>query len=390
MDKITKLKNSLIKYLIPCFAVCGVGIIIMKAVLSYFQKWYIFKFTEAEVIQNTSLREVSISTTSESSLLYNVLFYGEYLLIPMWSVFCLWVTVKLFYCKEIEEPVEVLTKASEQILGDNLDFKVECSAENELGMLCVSFEEMRKNLYESNYQLWKSLEEKKRLNSAFSHDLRTPITVLKGYTDFINQFSGNLSIEKRAEIMSKMTGQIERLEHYTEKMSSLHKMEDIIPEIESFSFAKLCEQLIDNGSILCGDTDFVFSSANIEEDLLYIDIEIVLQVFMNLISNALRFADIRIECTTEVADGKLNITVSDDGCGFSDEALRKAWQPFYHEGDANDKEHFGLGLYICRLLCRKTGGDIKLENNKNGGGKVTASFSVKNLKIRKKIENYTL
>lgn len=330
-------------------------------------------FSETDVFGNTSA--VSIST--ENALLYNVLFFSEYLLIPLWAVLCLWVTVKLFYSREIEEPVDVLTKASEQILGDNLDFKVECSADNELGMLCISFEEMRKNLYESNYQLWKSLEEKKRLNSAFSHDLRTPITVLKGYADFINQFNGSLSSEKQAEIISKMTGQIERLEHYTEKMSSLHKMEDIIPEIKSFSFAKLCEQIKDNGSILCGDKEFVFSSVNNGEDLLYTDVEIVLQVLMNLISNALRFADKKIECTAEVSDGLLNITVSDDGCGFSDEALRKAWQPFYHEGDANDKEHFGLGLYICRILCRKTGGDIKLENNKNGGGKVTASFSVK-------------
>lgn len=372
MDKIKKLKNSLIKYLFPCFAVCGVGIIIIKALLSYFQKWYIFMLSETNVIENTS----AVSISNGNALLYNVLFFSEYLLIPLWAVLCLWITVKLFYRREIEEPVNVLTKASEQILGDNLDFKVECNADNELGMLCVSFEEMRKNLYESNYQLWKSLEEKKRLNSAFSHDLRTPITVLKGYADFINQFNGSLSSEKQTEIISKMTGQIERLEHYTEKMSSLHKMEDIIPEIESFSFAKLCEQIKDNGSILSGDKEFAFSSVNSEENLLYTDIEIVLQVFMNLISNALRFADSKIECTAEVTDGLLNITVSDDGSGFSDEALRKAWQPFYHEGDANDKEHFGLGLYICRLLCRKTGGDIKFENNKNGGGKVTASFSV--------------
>ena len=110
---------------------------------------------------------------------------------------------------------------SDRILSDDLDFKVESSCTNELGQLCVSFEEMRKNLYESNYELWKSLEERKRLNSAFAHDLRTPITVLKGYADLVKQFSGRLSPEKQAEILQKMSSQISRLEHYTEKMNCI-------------------------------------------------------------------------------------------------------------------------------------------------------------------------
>jgi len=143
-----------------------------------------------------------VTADPQSTLLYKFLFYGECVIIPLWSVLCLWVTVKLYFRKEIQEPVETLSKASEKILGDDLDFKVECSSDNELGKLCRSFEEMRKNLYDSNYRLWKSLEERKRLNSAFSHDLRTPITVLKGYTELMNQFDGQISHEKQAEMMN--------------------------------------------------------------------------------------------------------------------------------------------------------------------------------------------
>lgn len=317
-----------------------------------------------------------VTADPQSTLLYKFLFYGECVIIPLWSVLCLWVTVKLYFRKEIQEPVETLSKASEKILGDDLDFKVECSSDNELGKLCRSFEEMRKNLYDSNYRLWKSLEERKRLNSAFSHDLRTPITVLKGYTELMNQFDGQISHEKQAEIMNRISCQIDRLERYTEKMSSLHKMEDIIPDTEQFSFSELCTQLKENGRILCGDTGFVFSAECHTDNQLYTDTEIVLQVFMNLASNAVRYAAGKTECFAEVSDSFLKITVTDDGCGFSEEALRKAWQPFYRDGDENDREHFGLGLYICRLLCKKTGGDIVLENSESGGGKVTAYFSM--------------
>ena len=109
--------------------------------------------------------------------------------------------------------------------------------------------------------------------------------------------------------------------------------------------------------------------------------ELVMQVFLNLVSNALRYADSRVECSAYVSEDEMTIIVADDGKGFSEEAIRKAWQPFYRAGNDNDKEHFGLGLYICKLLCRKNGGDIMIENNENGGGKVTAKFSVKNTGI---------
>ena len=240
---------------------------------------------------------------------------------------------------------------------------------------------MRQNLYSSNYKLWKSLEERKRLNSAFSHDLRTPITVLKGYMELIEQFDGKLSPDKQADILSKMSGQIDRLENYTEKMSSLHKLEDIIPDVNSITFGNICDQLEENGRLLCGEGKFSFASEGDSSTSVCTDMELAMQVFLNLVSNALRYADSRVECTASVSEKEMSIVVSDDGKGFSEEAIRKAWQPFYRAGNDNDKEHFGLGLYICKLLCCKNGGDIMIENNENGGGKVTAKFSVKNIGI---------
>ncbi len=68
-------------------------------------------------------------------------------------------------------------------------------------MLCMAFDEMRQTLYENNREMWRSLEERKRLNSAFSHDLRTPLTVLRGYTDFLEKYipSGKVSEQKLLE-----------------------------------------------------------------------------------------------------------------------------------------------------------------------------------------------
>ena len=60
--------------------------------------------------------------------------------------------------------------------------------------------------------------------------------------------------------------------------------------------------------------------------------------------------------------------------GFSEEAMRKAWKPFYRDESEEDKNHFGLGLYICWLLSRKLGGGITIENNADGGGMVTVEI----------------
>ena len=385
MDKMKKkrLYTSLIKYLIPCFIICAAGICLIMWLSEYFQRWYLNRAGNIVIATYVYTDDLEISgKVPEWVWKYKVIRYSKAMLIPLWSVVCLWFTFRLFYRRELEEPVDVLSKASERILGDDLDFTVESRSDNELGALCYSFETMRKNLYDSNYQLWKSLEERKRLNSAFSHDLRTPITVLKGYTELAEQFDGQLSPEKQQAMLRKMTGQIERLERYTEKMSGIHKLEDIIPEESCFTFGQLCKEVYETGSLVCADKIYSQNNDGDKSQELFTDRELVMQVCENLVANASRYADSRVNCRIYTDSGKLYITFSDDGEGFSEEALRKAWQPFYRGGDENEKEHFGLGLYICRLLCRKCGGDIALANNENGGGAVTASFDIKKSESR--------
>lgn len=377
MDKVNSIRTAFIRYLIPCFIICGIGIIAIEGLILYFQTWYGAKYLGmgSSLFYSDTFTVTDPAVITERMRRYRMFTYAKFIAIPLWSVLCLWVTANRFYRREIEAPVDVLTKASERILNDDLDFRVECDSRNELGILCGSFENMRKDIYDSNYRLWKSLEERKRLNSAFSHDLRTPITVLKGYMELIEQFDGELPPQKQKEILSKMSGQVERLENYTEKMSSIHKLEDIIPDVGEITFGRLCTQLEENGRLLCGGDSFTFASEGEADTLICTDTGLVMQVFLNLVSNAQRYAKSRIECAASLEEEKFTVTVSDDGSGFSEEALRKAWQPFYRADDDNDKEHFGLGLYICWLLCRKTGGELTVGNNENGGGRVTAVFS---------------
>ena len=367
MGKVKKksrsLKWSIARYL-PIFLICALmGTFIIGFGTNYLQDWYRDRHV-AFWLQNDH---------PEMSLTYWIISYALVLFIPAWVIFCLAITGIIFYNRELKKPIDILLDASRKIADNQLDFRVEYQKQNELGMLCTAFEDMRSALYENNREMWRSLEERKRLNSAFSHDLRTPLTVLRGYVDFLEKYipDGKVTEEKLLSVISMMNGQVLRLEHYTQKMNVVQKLEDIAPNVRHVSeeefFANLCE----TGQMICGDK-FRLNGTPAGGNL-SVDIDMVMQVYENLISNALRYAKSSVAVSCDISENILTISVLDDGKGFTEEALKNAAQPFFRDEKEPDKTHFGLGLYICRILCEKCGGTLTFRNHENGG-RVTATF----------------
>ena len=284
------------------------------------------------------------------------------------SAICIIFAVFMFYRCKLKRPLEILEMAHDKISRNDLNFIVDYAGKDEMGDLCASFEKMRVSLEKNNKAMWQAMAERKRLNAAFAHDLRTPLTVLKGYTEIL-QNAG----DSNADTLSAMTRQIGRLERYAESMSNLQKMEDIVPDCRETDLSEFFTVLEQSARILCdaaGKRMCFTSNAGVNTAM--IDTEMMLQVFENIVSNGVRYAQSVLKIDVREAAGIINITVTDDGDGFSAEALQKAAQPFYTE-DASRSEHFGLGLYMCALLCRYHGGGITLKNPASGG-QVTASF----------------
>ena len=107
-----------------------------------------------------------------------------------------------------------------------------------------------------------------------------------------------------------------------------------------------------------------------------LDEEAVSQVFENLLSNAVRYAEQKIEITFRTSAQFFCIEVSDDGAGFSCAGLEQATAPFYREKQEFGDSHMGIGLNICKILCIKHGGYLSVANRKEGGACVTAVFAV--------------
>lgn len=313
------------------------------------------------------------NSTAQAALLADMISLAQITLPILIYIIALFTTASMFYHLKLKEPLKILTQGAACIIDNNLDFTIETTSQDELGQLCTAFETMRKTLLENNYTLWRQAEERKRLNAAFSHNLRNPVTVLKGsiklalknniedITTASNPFTDNLL---------RMERYTNRIEQYVETMSSIQKLEDIRLQPELVKWDSLISELKNMLCFLREDTQkqIQFIPAKYEKNIL-IDKSILFQIAENLVSNALRFATARIDILCSISSGKLLLSVTDDGCGFPEKLLQNGIQPFQKGNE--DMGHFGMGLYTCELLCQKHGGNITLKNNPTG-----ATFSI--------------
>ena len=320
---------------------------------------------------------VSIITKSERIPKNYILFLDivnlfRCIAIPLWSLLCVVVCGIIFYHRKIEKPISILLEASENISNNRLDFSVEVPEKNEFGELCLSFEKMRVALKENNIEMWRQVEERKRLNAAFSHDLRTPLTVLKGQSEILSKYVPKMSEEKIIETAETMKRHIIRLETYVNTMNDLQRLEDVEVKKELVDVKELEHQMRITGAAVCKGKEFVLYQNIFDVDSVKIDTSIAMQVYENLLSNAVRYAKRKIEIAIDKKDSLLLLNVVDDGAGFNAKDLSNAMKPFYKAENEINNEHFGMGLNICKMLCEKHGGYLQISNE--NGAKAVAAF----------------
>ncbi|MDE5894056.1 MAG: hypothetical protein K2H45_14150, partial [Acetatifactor sp.] len=187
------LRQSLYYYIPICAVMAFLGAWGIGVGTNYLQDWYMTNYTNGGVhiwrdgyeifIDEKGFMHYSyvgrpfIEHSEEAQrITYNIISYAQTVLIPLWLLACVGLVVWIFYKREIEGTLRVLQDASEKIADNCLDFEMEPVRDNELGRLRDGFEKMRVALYENNRATWQQLEERKRLNAAFAHDMRTPIT----------------------------------------------------------------------------------------------------------------------------------------------------------------------------------------------------------------------
>lgn len=272
----------------------------------------------------------------------------------------------LFYRWKLKRPIALLMEGTRRIQAQDLDFSIPQPSRDELGQLCAAFETMRTQLLRTNRELWRQGEERKRLNAAFAHDLRNPVTVLKGSVTLLRQGS------RDPRLLDRLERYTQRIAEYVEAMGGVQRLEQLPVRPAVIDNAILAAELAETARLLAPRLTASLSAP--APGPVALDHGILLTVAENLIGNAARFGRERLEIALTREGDTLTLMVADDGPGFPPELLRDGPKPFGRL--AEDPEHFGMGLYSSRLLCQKHGGELRLQNRPAGGAAAAASFRI--------------
>ena len=333
---------------------------------------------EYDLYGNPVSSEFASPPSAEQWRMANLIQSLQYVLPVIYFTAAVIVSGAVIYRCKLREPIRMLQSGAQRIMEQDLDFTISSDSGDELGQLCAAFEKMRGQLQKNNRELWRQAEERRRLNAAFSHDLRNPVTVLKGSVRLMEKSlaQDNLPPENIRKNLAQMSRYTERIADYIEVMSSAQRLEDTPCIPKAISFGKIRAGFQEGAGLLLQDcrVRLVFAFHGSDSAPLWLDEAIFSAVSENLLTNAGRYAEKEICTALSLRRDRLILKVEDDGEGFSEELLRKGMQPFVR-GDKSDPGHFGMGLYICRLLCEKHGGSLHLTNGASGAV-VTAELKI--------------
>lgn len=286
----------------------------------------------------------------------------------------------IFYHIKLKEPLDALKLGIVHIAENDLSFSIGYQKQDELGQLCGAFEKMRRELLDNNRRMWALVDERKKINASISHDLRTPITVIKGYSEYLDRNIGKgvLTEDGTREIATYIYQAASRLEDYANSVHEVQALEDISLEYKETSLTELMNEMQTQLSILSEQHQ---TKINISEQLPQQTVSIapaaVFRIVENVVSNSLRYCKSKIDFDFSYSQPFLTITVTDDGKGFSAQDRAEAVNYFYK--GKKEKEHFGIGLTICKILAEKHGGTISLDNAPDGGARVTVKLKIEEI-----------
>lgn len=389
MEKIRNLslKKTILLYFVisltAAFLLSGFTVHFARNMQNKIWEKYIDYADYTDVFQQSGKKyEIEISRPNQSQMnrldhhLSEMCDFMETYSVLIFSIVGSVVAVFFFYKNKLKTPLQELKDASQMIADNELDFHVSYENKDEMGTLCKEFEMMRSDLSDNNRKMWRMIDDEKALRNAIAHDIRSPLSILRGYQEMLLEFVSAESIKTEDVIDILQTGmyQIDRIEHFTENMRKMSHLEQRELQCSEIELSELAKKIEAEAAMLSKKESKLCKVERVQEqNIVKVDEELVMEVTDNLLENAVRYAQKSIALQIKKKDGFLIISVEDDGIGFVD-TEEKVTEPFYHKNPQDDLKHFGLGMYISRIFCEKHGGNLKIYNARQGGAHVEALF----------------
>lgn len=205
-----------------------------------------------------------------------------------------------------------------------------------------------------------------------SHEMRTPLTSIRGFAQTMINAYGKLSDEQKIKFLKIIDEQSNRLIHLVENMlmSSKFNNEADTFIFKTFNINEIIEDCIHILKVKYPDYFFVFNKNN-AIPYVWADVEKTQQVLVNILDNACKYSpsyskiEVKVKTIFENREEKCLVSVYDEGCGINDENKKKIFNKFTRLENINTQnvEGSGLGLYIAKNIMNKMKGKITCESN---------------------------
>ena len=304
------------------------------------------------------------------------------LLLTLLIIFCFIsiITITLIWAKKISKELNPLLEASEEIRKQNLDFQVKKSNVQEFNVILESLEKIKLGLSESLRTNWREEEKKRNQISALSHDIKTPVSIIKGNSELLGETKLTEEQETYLNYIRKNTSRIDK---YIQTLMLVNKSN----QANELNFTQIrAKEFVENIEKLAKEFTSTYKlnlleDINYDDDFLIVDLKNFERAFLNILSNAKeqspKNSTIKLIICSKAA--KLEISILDQGHGFTGEDLLYAKDQFY-QGDKSrhSKENHGIGLFVAEQIIGMHGGSLVLENRTDEiGAKVSILLPVK-------------
>ena len=281
---------------------------------------------------------------------------------------CVILTTK--FSKNLRVQLAPLFEATEQVAQQNLDFEVGHSKIREFEDALCSFANMKDNLKMSLEKQWHAEQLQREQIAALAHDLKTPLTVIQGNIDLINETE--LDDEQRlyADYITESSSQISI---YIKTLIDISRtVAGYQLHLEEIDISDYMGQIEAQANSLCLTKGIcLHMETEVDLGIFKADKLLLERAIMNVISNALDYSPPlgTIYVTTKKVEHFLHISITDEGTGFTSEAIHHAQEQFFM-GDKSrtSNMHFGMGLYITNSIIKQHDGQLILSNSKKTGG----------------------
>ncbi|MGE7875450.1 sensor histidine kinase [Bacillus paramycoides] len=311
----------------------------------------------------------------------------KYLPIPdislIFSFILLFVAEVLFlsrsFGKSLSKEMLILKKVTDKIQKEDLDFQVEQSRIIEVNEILDSLVKMKEELNDSLRKQWEMETNRREQIAALAHDVKTPLTILRGNAELLNEFMLDSHQGKCNEHILKSVAEMEM---YMKSLLDITKCEEVTSlQFKQIELQNFIDDLIEESAICALDKQLhVMKEVKDIPNFIYADEVALKRAIMNVMMNAIEYSPVNGDLlfTVETSNSKVHFIIEDAGRGFTKEEMSLATEQFFRgDKSRNSKHHHGIGLYIAKNFAKQHSGNIYLSNSeKLCGAKVVLEISV--------------